>query len=138
MPVAADTGRTNRLRYDKAARKQRLDNNVMTLYHATDSTAAQQIRSTKKFLRGQGGASGGGIYFATSREAALRYAHPGLGRPSVVFECKVKLGAVETNRGSYTSLQFISLQNNGKDSIRQSPDVYVVYNYDQVEIIREV
>lgn len=79
--------------------------------------------------------AGGGIYFATTPEDANRKAK----NHGALLTCRVNLGNLKTiSEDGDTSLTFSKLLNEGYDSvlIRRVRGVeYVVYNYDQVQIL---
>lgn len=117
-------------------RTQRLKNGeIKVLYHQTDQRSAESIRKSGKLLRGSSGLAGGGIYFAESPKQT----HAKAQKKGCMAICKVQLGNVKrlTSSGD-GSMTFQKLQSEGYDSVvvaRGGGDEYVVYNYDQVEVV---
>lgn len=98
-----------------ASRQERLKSNHMYLYHQTSREAANEIIRRDRFYRGTGGAAGGGIYFATTKEATHAKAHS----RGVILRAKVRLGRVlHASPGEYRDMTFTKLQSMGYDSIR--------------------
>jgi len=149
-------------------RQRRLDDpdNVRKLYHACSRATADLIkRSGGKFKCGSKGAGGGGIYFAhTPREVEWKAADrggPSGGAEYVVFECTVRMGrgyegsrdedhmtfAELIQKGQYDSC---ILDRGGTGYPLPPPPVpgtregchpgyeFVVYSWDQVDILGEV
>lgn len=127
--ASADTGRNTSLKYDRRARWDRLNKNAMKLYHATNKSAALAIEKSGKFLRGNGGSCGSGIYFAQSPSAASMFSARG---SDVILECKVHVG--DSFTGSADGITFTKLINQKKDSVYNARGFYVVYNYDQIDM----
>lgn len=128
-----------RIHMGNKPRKQRLaEGEVLTLYHQTSPKNADAIRREGKMLRGSSGLAGGGIYFAKSKEATAGKAH----QFGVIITAKVKLGTVKTIYAHDPYITFTQLNNEGYDSVKivrpggAFYDEFVVYNYDQVEIIK--
>ena len=138
-------------------RQQRLDAHApKTLYHRTTKTVARLVKEQGgRMLRGQGGIAGGGIYFAESPEQTLWKAElSGKGQGSVILECRVAAGNVQVlDRDADPRLTFRALAQRGYDSVlvqrgicqepgpgfgKPSGDEYVVYSWDQVQVVREV
>ena len=116
---------------------RRVETNRMQLYHCTNRTAANQILSQQKMLRGGGGTAGGGIYFAkTAGDARRKSAHGN----DVCLQADVWMGNVKVVNIIDPTLTFTNLQGDGFDSVRltcMNGDECIVYNYDQVESISE-
>lgn len=60
---------------EEAARQQRLGENVLRLYHQTNSKAADSIVASQEFRLGSVGYAGAGIYFAVTPEDTDLKAH---------------------------------------------------------------
>lgn len=125
-------------RAENAAREQRLDSNVVTLYHQTDREAARLILGSQQMIRGREGAAGGGIYFAQSPQDTQRKAH----NHGVVLLCRVRLGRVKHLPGPQSDVTFRQLLADSYDSTLldcfSSGPEWIVYNKDQVASIRQV
>ena len=116
-------------------RQQRLETYVRTMYHVMDEERAREILSSGRMLRGDGGAVGGGIYFAESPEAADRKAH----RRGVCLQARVKLGKIRELDSTDPFVTFGSLRRLGFDSVLLTcfnGNEYTVYNSDQVDAIQ--
>lgn len=109
----------------------------LTLYHQTSPENAAAIRRDGRMLRGNSGLAGGGIYFATSKQATEGKAH----RSGAIIAATVKLGNVKTIYSSDSSITFARLNREGYDSVKvvrpggDFYDEFVVYNYDQVKVV---
>jgi hypothetical protein len=118
------------------ARRSRLRNNIMTLYHQTDHDAWRQIAATGLMLRGSKGVAGGGIYFAES----ARETHAKAIARGVIVEALVLLGHVKhLSYSGDPSIRFRRLLREGYDSVtfpRHSGREWVVYSHDQVSVLR--
>ena len=120
-----------------ASRQERLrDGPTQTLYHQTDKTAAAKIIASQQMRRGDSNCSvGSGIYFAMSKEDTHRKAR----NHGVILAADVTLGRTKHLSNSARS-SFAQLNNEGYDSIRltcYNGDEIIVYNWDQVNNIRE-
>ena len=118
-----------------ATRNRRLDSNVKTLYHQTNSTAASAIVRSQTFRPGTAGIAGAGMYFAISKADTHHKAHS----KGVILSCDVRLGNVKSipAQGDLT-VTFANLQRSGYDSVtipRPGGTEYVVYHPDQVRSI---
>jgi hypothetical protein len=118
-------------------RESRLMKNIVTLYHQTDSTAADLITASQKMLRGKKGAFGGGVYFASSPADTQRKAeHKGK-----IIKAKVLLGNMKIldKTKTFPDITYQNLLKEGYDSVYserfQSGSEWVVYNSDQVKNI---
>jgi len=111
--------------------------NTRTLFHQTDRAAAQAIIREQRFSRGDAGLAGGGIYFAESASETQAKAK----KHGTVLAADVSLGRIKHIHGGDSSITYSSLQSEGYDSVcilgRSSGKEYVVYNYGQVNNIRE-
>ena len=87
-------------------------------------------------MRGNGGTAGGGIYSATNKPDTTRKA---MRNGYMRVHAKVQLGKVKTiSSNADTLINFQSLLDEGFDSVlipRLSGTEYVVYNFDQVEVL---
>jgi len=127
-------------RSDHKNRESRLERNVKTLYHRTDSHTI--IITTQTMKRGDERCSAGsGIYFALSADATYRKTTHHSFSNAKVLQCKVRLGRVKTVAKydkSVSNMTFTKLLKSGFDSIMLTffnGAEYVVYNYDQVKSI---
>lgn len=139
--AATDSGKNPGLRYDRRARRERLQKHGLTvLYHCTSAVSAATIEESGKFLRGTAcSEAGGGIYLATSPEDAASLCE--CGSKDVLFECDVLLGQTLQLTQPEGSLTFTRLLNRGYDSATidmGSGREYIVYNYDQVKGFRRI
>lgn len=111
--------------------------NTKRLYHQTSRSAADNIMREQRFARGDSGLAGGGIYFAESPDETEAKAH----QHGPVLAADVSLGRIKHIHGGDSSITYSSLQSEGYDSVcilgRSSGKEYVVYNYGQVNNIRE-
>eukprot|EP01084_Bolivina_argentea_P251966 422814_1 len=117
-------------------RQQRLNSNIQTLYHATNTSAADSIIESQTMYRGKNDClAGSGIYFAETAEDANRKAH----HHGSILQADVKLGNQKTINSKDTSITHTKLLKQGKDSIKikRNGDEHVVYNYDQVTNIKK-
>lgn len=112
---------------------------VIRLYHQTDKKGALAIKSSKQMIRGGTGMFGGGVYFAETKKDTFGKAHnKGWMIIADVFVGKEKW-AMDNKAGQFT---FQSLYKQGYDSVYApkgagtGPPERVVYNYDQVRIIK--
>ena len=126
-----------RRRENRRERRTRLANGTsLVLYHQTNATAAAEIKKSGRMMRGNGGTAGGGIYFATNKPDTTRKAM----RNGYMVHAKVQLGKVKTISSNGDPLiNFQSLLDEGFDSVlipRLSGTEYVVYNFDQVEVLK--
>ena len=117
-------------------RRQRLANGeVVTGYHQTDEAGKRGILANG-FRRGGSGLAGGGIYFARTPGETERKAH----HKGYIFEARVKMGRTKHVNGGDGGITYDRLQREGYDSVtihgRASGIEYVVYNRDQVQIVR--
>ena len=124
---------------ERIQRNNRLDANVKILYHQTSRENAQLILSRKnKMLRGSDGLASGGIYFAISKEQTDNKAQS----KGVYITARVRLGQVkEIDMIASEVITFNKLLSQGYDSVKinrgvDSKTEYVVYNNDQVEILK--
>ena len=117
-------------------RQARLRANTASLYHETSEENAKKILKSGRMYRGILGWAGGGIYFATSKDAA----HTKSRNNGVMLSATVLLGNVKHVAGSesdISTIHFRSLIREGFDSVCIDPaQEYVVYNCDQVENIK--
>eukprot|EP00811_Abedinium_folium_P007628 NODE_17040_length_964_cov_6.359618.p2 GENE.NODE_17040_length_964_cov_6.359618~~NODE_17040_length_964_cov_6.359618.p2 ORF type:complete len:164 (-),score=35.69 NODE_17040_length_964_cov_6.359618:415-906(-) len=120
------------------ARRNRMEGTGKRLYHVTSSAAASRIKAGGNLLqRGADGAAGAGMYFATSREHAVRKCQQRRGTPLVCLTCEVSVGIVKKLDAGAEKPTFTKLLKQGYDSVlitNLSGDEYVVYNWDQVSI----
>eukprot|EP01062_Namystynia_karyoxenos_P024642 TRINITY_DN19623_c0_g1_i1.p1 TRINITY_DN19623_c0_g1~~TRINITY_DN19623_c0_g1_i1.p1 ORF type:complete len:241 (+),score=60.80 TRINITY_DN19623_c0_g1_i1:76-723(+) len=112
------------------------DTNTMVLFHQTSEQSAAAIRQSGQMRRGGGGLAGGGIYFALTPEDTAHKAH----QKGVVLRCRVHLGRIKRLEAhGDPGITFSSLQREGFDSVcvprHPGGNEYVVYNYDQVELL---
>ncbi len=110
---------------------------TMTLYHATDESGWAGIQSSRRMKRGSGGMAGGGIYLATTKSDAKRKAQRSATR---VLTLRVRLGRVKeiSRNGDGSGVTFQRLSSDGYDSVkipRENGVEYVVYNWDQCEVL---
>lgn len=121
--------------WNKYTRTKRLNGNVELLYHQTSKENAEKILREKKMMRGQTGLVGGGIYFCKSINLTHGKAH----QKGHAVIANVKLGRVKTvSAAGDSTITFRSLLKKGYDSVRvsrSSGEEYVVYNYDQVQVM---
>lgn len=120
----------------KSIRQRRLESKqVKILYHQTDEASAKRIEKDGKMRRGSSGLVGGGIYFTDSQSTT----HPKAQRKGYMVIAKVKLGNVKNiGLSGDSTITFQSLLAQGYDSVkvtRSSGTEYVVYNWDQAEVI---
>lgn len=106
----------------------------MRLYHATDYSAAEQIKESRRFHCGSHGFAGGAIYFSMREDGARRKYRNGKGNPDVIIKCEVDLGRLlqaerhKVNRDTCRAA--------GYDSVKiQDLDVYAVYDPSRVQIL---
>lgn len=122
----------------RCVRRTRLDDGeTKTLYHPTTEKGWKGIKRVGKLLRSSSGCCGGGIYFAATPEEAEQKA---AGMAGVILKCHVRLGTVKRLTVPDCDTTFTSLDRDGYDSVWitgffRSGDEWVVYNFDQVEIV---
>jgi len=113
------------------------ENPPSLLYHQTNGNAARAIRKSRRMLRGTTGMAGGGIYFATTKSDTNHKSQKGHGW---MIHAGVRLGRVKSiSAEGDQNITFWTLQAEGYDSVyipRSNGGGYVVYNYDQVEILK--
>jgi len=122
----------------QSARRKVFGNKMMTLYHVTDTAAADSIWKERKMIRGSAGMFGGGIYFAESVAAAKYKAQ----RQGVLITAKVFVGKEHVVQNGFAGhFSFQEMQKMGCDSVYApngsgggQPE-RVVYNFDQVCVI---
>lgn len=103
----------------------------MRLYHATDNSAAEQIKNSRQFRCGRHGFAGGAIYFSKRKDGACRKYRNGRGNPDIIIECEVDLGRLVQAKPYEVSGQSQSI-----DSVKiKNLDVYAIYDPGRVEIL---
>lgn len=117
-------------------RKRLQDGPELVLYHQTGKEAVAAIRETNRMKCGTRGWAGGGIYFATNERDTKAKART----KGYMVIAKVRLGNVKViSATGDRNITFTSLILDNFDSVlipRPNGDEYVVYCYDQVEILR--
>ena len=105
----------------------------LKLYHCTDQSSACLILADKRFIRGQNGFFGGGIYFAENSEDAKRKAN----KNGVVLSAEVEVGKSLVG-DCKLNIDFQTIQKYGCDSLKGTclkGNEWVVYNNTQTRNI---
>jgi hypothetical protein len=117
------------------ARERRLDANVRVLYHQTSAESWAKISASRRMEVGRGGLAGAGIYFA---ETASDTQHKALSK-GVIITARVRLGnnlRLPWSGDPSVTLKGLLIQGYDSVSIPRTGTEWVVYCYDQVEIIK--
>lgn len=117
---------------------RRVNHNCATLFHYTNRAAANAIVTSQHMMRGGQGVAGGGIYFARTPADARRKSQGG---SDVCLQADVWMGNPKVLDAVDHGMNFTTLSREGFDSVWltcMNGDELVVYNYDQVENIKQV
>jgi hypothetical protein len=103
----------------------------MVMYHATTAEAAESIKRSRRFLLGNQGYAGAGIYFASRRPDARKHAK--CGAATVMIKCKVNLGRCTKAEKYEVDKSFCDAY--GYDSVHiDGTSTYAVYDSSRIVI----
>ena len=113
---------------------------MLDLYSVVGAVAAKEVRKSGKYIRGQLGPFGSGLYFYDSKEIAIHMAkHRTAENRGQLVSVRVFVGAeLDVSNLDDKQFDFRSLQKAGKDAVTRSlgfGNEYIVYNADQVCVV---